>query len=120
MEQILSDIRHIIEEARSRVARSVNHERTISYWQIGKRIVEEEQGGKMKADYGKYLLKNLSKVLVTEYGDGFSRRQLELMRQLYFTFPIANTLSSQLTWTHYKALVRIEAAFIRIFFIAQT
>ena len=120
MEQILSDIRHIIEEARSRVARSVNHERTISYWQIGKRIVEEEQGGKQRADYGKYLLKNLSKELVTEYGDSFSHRQLELMRQLYQTFPIANALSSQLTWTHYKALVRIEDADKRSFFIAES
>lgn len=83
MEQILSDFRHIIEEARNRVARSINHERTVSYWDIGRRIVEEEQQGNQRADYGKYLLKNLSEVLSVEYGEGFSRRQLELMRQLY-------------------------------------
>lgn len=97
MEQILSDIRNIIENTRNRVARSINNERTLAYWQIGQRIVEEEQGGKQKAGYGKYLLKNLSEVLVIQYGDNFSRRQLELMRQLYQTFPIANALRSQLT-----------------------
>jgi predicted nuclease of restriction endonuclease-like (RecB) superfamily len=120
MEQILSDIRSIIEETRNRVARSINHERTIAYWNIGKRIVEEEQGGKQRAEYGKFLIKNLSKVLVLEYGDGFSHRQLELMRQLFHTFPIANSLSSQLSWTHYKALVRIDDIDKRTFFIAES
>lgn len=120
MEQILSDIRHIIEEARNRVARSINHEKTLAYWHIGERIVVEEQGGNHKADYGKYLLKNLSEVLVTEYGDGFSTRQLELMRQFYLTFPIANTVYSQLTWSHYKVLIRIDDGDKRTFYIAES
>jgi hypothetical protein len=120
MEQILSDIRHIIEEARNRVARSINHEKTLAYWQIGERIVVEEQGGNHKADYGKYLLKNLSQVLVTEYGEGFSRRQLETMRQFYLTFPIANAVSSQLHWTHYRTLIRIEDKDKRDFYIAES
>ncbi len=119
MEQILSDIRYIIEDARHRVARSINHERTLAYWQIGKRIIEEEQNGKQRADYGKYLLKKLSEALVTEYGDGFSRRQLELMRQFYMVFPIANTLYSQLTWSHYKLIIRLNDGDKRDFFIAE-
>jgi hypothetical protein len=120
MEQILFDIRHIIEEARGRVARSINHERTMTYWRIGERIFIEEQDSKQRADYGKYLLKNLSEVLVNEFGDGFSRRQLELMRQFYLTFPIANAVSSQLTWTHYKVLIRIDDPDKRTFFIAES
>jgi predicted nuclease of restriction endonuclease-like (RecB) superfamily len=120
MEQILFDIRRIIEEARGRIARSINHERTVGYWLIGERIFIEEQGSKERADYGKYLLKNLSKVLVNEFGDGFSRRQLELMRQFYLTFPIANAVSSQLTWTHYKTLIRIDDPDKRAFFIAES
>jgi predicted nuclease of restriction endonuclease-like (RecB) superfamily len=120
MEQILSDIRSIIEETRNRLARSINFERTIAYWHIGKRIVEEEQGGNLKAEYGKYLIKNLSIVLEKEFGDGFSRRQLELMRQLFNTFPIANTMYSQLTWSHYKILIRITDADKRDFFIDET
>jgi DUF1016 N-terminal domain len=117
--QILSDIRLIIEETRNRVARSINHERTIAYWLIGQRIVEEEQHGKERASYKDYLLKNLSEALVTEYGEGFSKRQLELMRQLFLTFPIANALSSQLSWTHYKLLVRVGELDKRDFYIAE-
>ena len=119
MVQILSDIRQIIEEARNRVARSINHERTIAYWQIGRRIIVEEQDGEQKATYGRYLLKKLAKILESEYGDGFSLRQLELMRQLFLTFPIANTLYSQLTWSHYKVLIRINEEQKREFFIAE-
>jgi predicted nuclease of restriction endonuclease-like (RecB) superfamily len=117
--QILSDIRLIIEETRNRVARSINHERTTAYWLIGQRIVEEEQHGKERASYKDYLLKNLSEALVTEYGEGFSKRQLELMRQLFLTFPIANALSSQLSWTHYKLLVRVGELDKRDFYIAE-
>jgi predicted nuclease of restriction endonuclease-like (RecB) superfamily len=117
--QILSDIRLIIEETRNRVARSINHERTVAYWLIGQRIVEEEQHGKERAGYKDYLLKNLSEALVIEYGEGFSKRQLELMRQLFLTFPIANALSSQLSWTHYKLLVRVRELDKRDFYIAE-
>jgi DUF1016 N-terminal domain len=74
MEQILFDIRRIIEEARGRVARSINHERTVAYWLIGERIVIEEQNSQQRADYGKYLIKGLSKNLTVEYGDGFLRQ----------------------------------------------
>jgi hypothetical protein len=119
MQSFLSDIREIIASARLQAARSVNHALTVMYWHIGQRIVVEEQAGKERADYKAYLLKNLSAVLEKQYGDGFSRRQLELMRQLYLVFPIANALSSQLTWTHYKHLIRLEDADKRAFYIAE-
>lgn len=119
MQVILNDIRSIIAQARARVARSINHELTLMYWQIGQLIVVEEQQGAERAGYKEYLLKNLSEQLVAEFGEGFSKRQLELFRQLYLTFPIANALSSQLTWTHYKLLVRLDDPEKRQFYIAE-
>jgi predicted nuclease of restriction endonuclease-like (RecB) superfamily len=78
------------------------------YWSIGKRILETEQEGKERAEYGSYLLKNLAKKLEPEYGSGFSVRQLEMCRQFYRTYPIANTVCSQLNWSQYKLLISIQ------------
>jgi hypothetical protein len=119
MEQILSDIRQIITTARMGAVRSVNHAMTLMYWHIGQRIVEEEQGGAERAKYKAYLMKNLAQVLEEEFGDGYSVRQLELIRQLYLVFPIANAVSSQLTWTHYKHLIRLDDPEKRAFYMAQ-
>jgi len=69
----------------------VDHERTLMYWQIGQRIFEEEQQGKDRADYGNYLTKFIADQLEPEYASGFSKQQIELFRQFYRTFPIANT-----------------------------
>ena len=77
---------------------------------MGKRIFEEEQQGKDRADYGSYLIKNLAKQLQPEYGSGFSVRQLEMCRQFYRLYPIANTLCSQLNWSQYKLLIAIPDA----------
>jgi predicted nuclease of restriction endonuclease-like (RecB) superfamily len=120
MQHLLDDIRGIIAQARERAARSVNHELTLLYWQIGRVIVEDEQHGADRAGYKEYLLKNLSEQLVKEFGEGYSRRQLELFRQLYLNFPIVNTLYSQLTWSHYKLLVRLDAPEKREFYIAES
>ena len=119
MSNFLTDIRQIIQEARTQAVRSVNYTLTVMYWHIGQRIVEEEQQGKERADYKTYLLKDLANMLKKEFGDGFSRRQLELMRQLYLVFPNANALSSHLTWTHYKHLIRLDDADKRAFYIAE-
>jgi predicted nuclease of restriction endonuclease-like (RecB) superfamily len=78
------------------------------YWQLGKRIFEEEQQGKERADYGTYLIKNLAKQLLPEYGSGFGQRQLERARAFYRLYPIASTLRSQLNWSQYKLLVAIS------------
>ena len=95
----INDIRAIINTARSNAVRSVDFQRVQMYWHLGKRIFEEEQQGKQRADYGTYLIKNLAKQLEPEYGSGFSVRQLEMCRQFYRIYPIANAVSSQLNWT---------------------
>ena len=78
------------------------------YWELGQRIVEEEQKGELRAHYGSYLLKNLALKLETEYGSGFSLRQLERARQFYRTYPIASALRPQLNWSQYKMLISID------------
>ena len=91
----VSGIRTIIEKARSAAVRSVDFCRVQMYWNIGRRSFEEEQQGKERADYGTYLIRHLAKELTPEYGSGFSVRQF----QFYRTYPIANTLRSQLNWS---------------------
>lgn len=107
-QRFVGDIRSIIDKARATAVRSVDFSRVQMYWNIGRRIFEEEQQGKERADYGTYLIRNLAKELEPEYGSGFSVRQLEQSRQFYRTYPIANTLRSQLNWSQYRRLVQIE------------
>ena len=95
MDQVLANIRQIIAQSRESAARSVNHALTVMYWHIGRVIVDDEQHGPERATYGIALVKNLSAQLVAEYGQNFSVRNLHLSRQLYQTFPIVNSLSSQ-------------------------
>lgn len=104
----VGDVRQIIQSARSQAVRSVDFTRVQMYWHIGRRIVEEEQGGKARADYGKYLIRNLAEALEPEYGSGFGSRQLNFSRQFYLAYPIASTLYSQLNWSEYKLLMTID------------
>ena len=106
--RLIADIRNIIDVARNQAVRSVDFCRVQMYWHMGKRIFEEEQQGKDRADYGNYLIKNLAKQLQPEYGSGFSVRQLEMCRQFYRLYPIANALRSQLNWTQYRMLIHID------------
>ena len=106
----VSEIRSIIDQARSNAVRSVDFCRVRMYWNIGKRIFEEEQHGKERADYGTYLIRNLAKRLEPEYGSGFSVRQLERSRQFYRLYPIASTVRTQLNWSQYKMLIAIADA----------
>lgn len=87
---------------------------------IGKVIFEEEQEGKDRSDYGKYLIKSISDIFQPQFGTGFSIRQLEMNRQFYRTFPIANALRSQFSWTHYKVLISIDNQDKKSFYIAET
>lgn len=107
MKELVSEIRSIIESARTNAVRSVDFCRVQMYWQIGRRIVEEEQGGQTRAEYGKGLIKNLAKEIEPEYGSGFGQRQLERARQFYIEFPIASTLRTQFNWSQYKLLIGI-------------
>ena len=105
---IIEDARTIINSARSSAVRSVDFCRVQMYWNLGKRIFEEEQQGKARADYGTHLIKNLASTLESEYGSGFGVRQLEQSRQFYRIYPIANALRSQLNWTQYRLLIQIS------------
>ncbi len=97
--KLIQDAKQIIETARENAVRSVDFCRVQMYWKLGKRIFEEEQHGKKRADYGAYIVKSLAEKLETEYGSGFSKRQLEFCRQFFITYPIANTVCSQLNWS---------------------
>ena len=108
IQNLYNEVREIIASARQNAVRSVDFCRVQMYWNIGQRIIETEQKGKECAEYGSYLLKNLAKRLEPEYGSGFSVRQLELCRQFYRIYPIANTLYSQLNWSQYKLLISIS------------
>lgn len=104
----VSDIRDIITTARATAIRSIDSQRVIMYWRLGERIVVEEQQGKERADYGTYLLRNLAKQIEPEFGSGFSYRQLAFCRQFYKTYPIVNTLRSQLNWSQYRLLFQVD------------
>ena len=108
-QSIISDIKSIIAQSKDRAIRAVDHQRTLMYWHIGKRIFEEEQEGKDRADYGKYLIKYLSEQLQPEFGSGFSARQLNWYRQFFRTFPIVSALRTQLSWTQYKLLLSFDS-----------
>ena len=116
---IISDIKKIIGQSKENAIRSVDFARVQMYWLIGKRIFEEEQEGKDRADYGTYLIKTIAETLEPEFGSGFAKRQLERMRQFYRTFPIASALRTQLNWTQYKLLISIESEDKREFYIAE-
>lgn len=118
--ELIHEIHAIISTARDRAIRSVDTERVLMYWQIGKVIFKEEQQGKERAGYGDFLIKSLSKDLQPQFGSGFSVRQLERNRQFYRTFPIASALRTQLNWTHYKTLISIDNEDKREFYIAET
>nr|WP_315200646.1 PDDEXK nuclease domain-containing protein [uncultured Flavobacterium sp.] len=99
---------NIVVEARKTAYRSNNSILLKMYWEIGKIIIEQEQGGNLKAAYGKAVLKNLSNQLGQELGNGFDERNLNNMRAFYSAFPIWNALRTELSWTHYRIISRIE------------
>ncbi|MBN1462293.1 MAG: DUF1016 family protein [Paludibacteraceae bacterium] len=106
---LFQSIKTIILQSRERVFRMANSALLESYWNIGKIILEEEQKGKAKAEYGKATLKNLATQLTLEFGKGFDERNLNNMRAFYKAFPIWNAVRTELSWTHYRLLSRIES-----------
>ena len=108
--QFIQEIKTLLHSARSRAYQSINEIITKTYFEIGRRIVEEEQKGKNRADYGKELLKNLSIELTKEFGRGFSVDNLENMRRFYLVYSKSETVSRkfQLSWSHYIFLSRIK------------
>jgi predicted nuclease of restriction endonuclease-like (RecB) superfamily len=110
------DIKKIIVDAKSAAVRSVDFQRVAMYWRLGERILVEEQRGADRAAYGSYIIKNLSEAIEPEFGSGFSVRQLELARQFYRIYPIANALRSQLNWMQYRLLIRIDDDYKREYY----
>lgn len=104
----LNEIKTIIGQSRTNAIRSVEFYRVEMYWKLGKRIFEEEQQGKERAEYGTYLIRRLAEQLEPEFGSAYSYRQLNFCRQFYRTYPIVNALRSQLNWMQYRLLIQIE------------
>lgn len=115
-QSVINEIKQILNEAREKVARTVNNELLLAYWNIGRVIVESEQEGSEKAEYGKQLLKSLSKELTRELGKGFSRSNLQNMRLLYLNYPICQSLSGKLSFTHYCELFSVSDKNARSFY----
>ncbi|MFA4888751.1 MAG: PDDEXK nuclease domain-containing protein [Candidatus Omnitrophota bacterium] len=97
----------IIEKARANIARAINTEMVVAYWHIGREIVEEEQRGKTRADYGEAILRNLSDKLTADFGKGFDESNLRNMRHFYLTYPKCDAVRHELSWTHYRILMRL-------------
>lgn len=115
----IQTIKQIIANAKNNAVRAVNQERVLMYWHIGRHIVEEEQQGKEQAQYGAYIIKTLANELEKDFGSGFSVRQLEFCRQFYNIFPNTNALRSQLNWTQYRLLIRIDDKDKRNYYIEE-
>ena len=106
-ENLIMEIGDLLEKGRRNTAVVVNNIIVQTYWKIGKQIVEFEQKGNEKAEYGSSLLDKLSKDLTKRYGKGFGLSNVTKMRKLYITYPILQTLSAKLTWSHYVELLKI-------------
>jgi predicted nuclease of restriction endonuclease-like (RecB) superfamily len=117
---LISQIKAVIVASQERAIRAVDHERTLMYWHIGQYIFEEEQQGKDRAEYGKYLVKYVSQQLEPQFGSGFGIRQLERSRRFYRLFPIASAVRTQLNWTQYKLLISVEDTDKREFYMAES
>lgn len=115
---IYLSIREILANARAKAYKAVNFAMVEAYWNVGKLIVEAQEGNE-RAEYGDYLLKNLSKELTKEFGKGFTVTNLSYMRQFYAMFQIHHALRDELSWTHYRLLIKIENEETRNFYLRE-
>ena len=117
------DVRDILRQARGKAYAAANFIMVDAYWQIGRRIVREEQGGQVRADYGAFLMRNLAREQGEEFGKGVSVANLKNFRQFYLTFPDfekSYALRSPLTWTHWRLVMRVEDPAARDYYIRET
>lgn len=117
---LYESVKQIIEEARNNVYRAANFAMVQAYWHIGKLIVENEQDGKQKAGYGEEIIERLSERLSVEYGKGFNSSNLWYMRQFYNTFKKLHALRGELSWTHYRLLLKVERGDARKFYMQES
>ena len=116
---LFNNIKGLVINSKNRVYSTVNTEMLNLYWNIGKAIMEIQQGDE-RASYGETILEKLSQKLTAEFGKGFSKRNLERMRKFYIYFPIATTVSSQLSWSHYLELLKVDEESKRKFYMKET
>ena len=108
MPELLTAIRTVLNQARTQLQNTINHTMVHTYWQVGHLIVEHEQKGKIRANYGQQQIKILSEQLRQEFGKGFNERNLRNMRSFYLLYPIWQTVSAKLSWSHYCVFLRVE------------
>jgi predicted nuclease of restriction endonuclease-like (RecB) superfamily len=116
---LLGTLRQLIADSRQQVLRAVDVVQVQTYWHIGRHIVEFEQGGAQRAAYGRGLLTQLGQALTAEFGRGFEERNLRNMRAFYAVFPNRNALRSELSWTHYRLLLRVDSADARQWYVQE-
>jgi predicted nuclease of restriction endonuclease-like (RecB) superfamily len=118
LDAVYSQVKQILDQARHRAWQAVNTAMVTAYWEVGRTIVEEEQRGKSRAEYGRHLIEELSRRLSAEFGKGFGRSLLSDMRSFYQAYPILHALRGELTWTHYR-LLRVDNSQARAFYEAE-
>ena len=118
-EHLFVQIKQMLDNARRQIARTVNSITVEAYWQVGRYIVEYEQQGNVKAEYGKGVIDRLSRRLKAEYGGGFSTTNIRYMRQFYLFYPIRHTVCDELSWSHYRHLIRVENKTARDYYLSE-
>ena len=118
-DRLYRSVRKVIQEAQGVVSRVANWAMVEANWRVGFLIVEDEQKGKRKAEYGKAVLQDLACRLTAEYGSGYDERNLRYMRSFYLAFPIRNALRSELSWTHYRSLMRVPDPIAREWYMNE-
>ena len=116
---LLADIREVLLSARKTAYKAVNFAMVSAYWNVGRLIVEDEQHGQARAEYGKAVLAELSDKLTEEFGKGFTLTNLKSMRQFYLTFPKSHTLRGELTWSHYRLLIKVKDEQARMWYMNE-
>lgn len=119
-ETLYAAIADVIQQARQQLRQAVNQQMVQAYWHIGRLIVEQEQQGQERAEYGKQQLRTLSERLQADFGKGFDVTNLRNMRRFYLTFPTRETVSLELSWSHYNVLTRIDNAAARAWYMDET
>ena len=112
-------IREVLVTARRTAYKAVNFAMVTAYWNVGRLIVEDEQQGNTRAEYGKAILADLAKRLTDEFGKGFDERELRRIRQFYLVFPKWDALRPELTWTHYRLLIRVQNEQARLWYMNE-
>jgi len=120
MSHFYQHIAQILHAARKQVANVANVAMVQAYWQIGRTIIEEEQQGRHRAEYGSNMLQYLSQKLTVEFGSGCDPTNLSNMRKFYRTYPILDAVRQELSWTHYRSLLRVENTAAREFYASET